>query len=375
MKNKWKKIIITIVLILVLLGTLIPVGMYLGSSDFRVWADKNILRKNVEENSLPIIDMNSNDNTNVYVYASSILTLENNELTIYNKSAKKVGTINVSITKPLFCSSGDYLLVADEGGTKVYLVYNDTIQWEKDVEGQIVAITVNKNGAAGVIVKGTAYKSVIIMYDITGNESFKTFLSTTSATNLAISDDNKYLSFIEINTTRATIASKVKTIDAEKALSNPSESIINTYDANADELLLKLKYKNDKLTVLADDGAYLYENGQKEKIVDVTNASFIDINLDGYVASIQDNNDGKTELQLRNVENQKVNTYLPTEVIKRIYCNENCVAIDYGNKLEFVNNMGWLIKSFSSTQNIKNIIVGKSVVAIVYRDKIEVLEI
>ena len=62
------------------------------------------------------------------------------------------------------------------------------------MEGNVSYMTVNKNGAVGVVLTGTTYKSVIVMYGITGNEEFRTYLSSTVATSLAISENSEYLS-------------------------------------------------------------------------------------------------------------------------------------------------------------------------------------
>lgn len=49
--------------------------------------------------------------------------------------------------------------------------------WETEVEGNVSKIDVNENGYVSIILKGTTYKSVIVVYDAKGNELFKTYLS------------------------------------------------------------------------------------------------------------------------------------------------------------------------------------------------------
>ena len=213
------------------------------------------------------------------------------------------------------------------------------------------------------------------MYDINGKENFKTFLSTTSATDISLSEDGKYLAFIEINTLGATISSKVKNISVSKAISTPSEAIVNTYDANPNVLFMKIKYNKNKIAVLGDEGVYSLYNGSSEKILNIdNNISFIDIDLDGYVASVKEES-GKFDLNFTGVDNTKVNTYLVNDTVKNIYCNDNITAIDVGSRVEFINSNGWLAKKFNSNQNIKDIIIGKTVAVIVYKDRAEVISL
>ena len=375
MNKKLKKIIVNSLLLLLIITIIVLIGMYLGSSNFREWTDQHVLGKEITNNNLPSIDINSKDKTYVYAYSDNVVTLENNNLKIYNKSGKETNEINVSASNPKFYSSGDYLLIGDEGGSKLYLIYDNSLQWEKEIDGQISQITVNKNGAVGAIVTGTTYRSVIIMYDITGEEKFKTFLSTSNATDVAISDNNEYLSFIEINTSGATINSKVKTISVDKAISTPEESLVYTYETDANVLLMKINYKKEKVVAFADNGVYVYSNGKNEKILSVdNNISFVDINLNGYVACIREEAD-KFELSIINIENGKINTYLLRDATKNLYCNNDTIAIDVGNKVEFVTNGGWLIKKLSTHQNIQNIFLGKNMATIVYKDRIEILSL
>lgn len=380
MKNNVKRIISLVIASIIFLIITIMVGMYIGNSSFRLWIDKNVLKRNIAEEELPTIDIEESKNTSVYAYGNYIAIIEDNTLSIYNKSTKKLETIDVSITTPKFASNGNYLLVADEGKSSMYLIYNDSLQWEKEVEGKIAQVTVNKNGAVGVIITGTTYKSVVIMYDIDGNENFKTYLSTTTAIDLAISEDNQYLSFIEINTSGTTIVSKVKTISVEKAKSSPNEAIINTYETDSNVLLLRIKYYREKLVAYADDAIHIYSNGNDEKIFTISSdTSFVDINLNGYICIIRENSDKNSsneyELDMLNVESKKTNAYFVNDTVKAINCYENIVAVNMGNEVDFINTNGWLVKKFTSFRNIKEIIVGDGVAAIVHKDSVEIIDL
>lgn len=380
MKNNVKRIISLVIASIIFLIITIMVGMYIGNSSFRLWIDKNVLKRNIAEEELPTIDIEESKNTSVYAYGNYIAIIEDNTLSIYNKSTKKLETIDVSITTPKFASNGNYLLVADEGKSSMYLIYNDSLQWEKEVEGKIAQVTVNKNGAVGVIITGTTYKSVVIMYDIDGNENFKTYLSTTTAIDLAISEDNQYLSFIEINTSGTTIVSKVKTISVEKAKSSPNEAIINTYETDSNVLLLRIKYYREKLVAYADDAIHIYSNGNDEKIFTISSdTSFVDINLNGYICIIRENSDKNSsneyELDMLNVESKKTNAYFVNDTVKAINCYGNIVAVNMGNEVDFINTNGWLVKKFTSFRNIKEIIVGDGVAAIVHKDSVEIIDL
>lgn len=376
-----KKKIIIILSSMIVIAIIVVLGLYIGNSKTRLWMDKYILRKELAEDDLPSIKVEDIENIKVHAYSSYIATVDNNTLNIYNQSAKKEATINISVTNPKFASSGKYLLVADEGGENLYLIYNDNLQWQKKMDGNISQISVNKNGAVGVVLTGTTYKSVIVMYDIIGKEAFKTFLSSTTATDVIISNDNKYLSFVEVKTSGMSIESRVKTISVEKAKSMPKESIIHTYTMNPNTLVLKIKYKKDKITALCDDSVHVLSNGEDEELFKIDNSiSFVDVSVEGYACKVTEGGansllKNEYELQIENIDNKKSNSFMINSTVKDLYCSNDIIAISQGGEIEFVNTRGWLIKRFSTIQNIKDITIGENIVGIVYRNRIEVMSI
>ncbi len=375
-----KKVIIMIILSIIVIAVIVAIGLYLGNSSIRLWVDKNILKKDIGEENLPFIAIEESDNIKAFAYSNYIATVGNGALTIYNSDANVVTTINVSITNPKFSANGRYLLLADENGENLYLIYNDSLQWHKELEGNISQITVNQNGAVCVVLTGTTYKSIMVMYNINGNEEFRTYLSNSTATDVAISDDNKYLSFVEIKTTGTVIESLVKTISIEKAKNVPRESIVYTYTTNSNTLILNIKYKNNKIVTFCDNSIHIFSEGNDEELLKIDNKiNFADINLNGYICSINESKSGlinsEYELKIRNIENKKENIYNINSTVKNLYCNNDIIAVSLGNEVEFVNTNGWLVKKFTSIQNIKDITIGDNVAGIIYKDKIEVLSL
>ena len=288
-KKAVKKGFIIGFIIIIVLALIVITGLYLGNGYVRLWMNKYIFKKDIGEEDLPVIEIENSDSVSVYAYSNYVTTLSDNTLTIYNSSANVVTTINVTITSPKYYSNGKYLLLADGNGSDLYLIYNDSLQWHKQMDGNISQITVNKNGAVGVVLSGTTHKSVIVTYNINGNEEFRTYLSTTTATDLVISEDNKYLSFVEIKTSGTVVESVVKTVSVEKAKSVPNEAIVYTYTTNSNTLILKIRYKNNKIVAYCDTGIHIFSKGNDEEILTIDNKmNFADINLNGYICSIRE---------------------------------------------------------------------------------------
>lgn len=71
---------------------------------------------------------------------------------MYNKFGNEEYSLDVQISNPLFETNGDYLCVAEKGGQKLYLIHNKNIVWQKDIEGNISNINVNKNGFVSIVI-------------------------------------------------------------------------------------------------------------------------------------------------------------------------------------------------------------------------------
>jgi len=378
MKKK-KKII---VLIILLVGIIFAVtfGLYTGDENARTWIDKNVFRKDLSEEDLPYIDIDENESLEVITYDEYVATFSENTLTIYDSNAKFKTTLNLSIAIPIYKAKGKYLLIGDQGNSNLYLINGETIQWSKELEGTINNIAVNSSGSTGVVYEGTSYKSVIAMYNYSGEEIFKTFLSSTLATDVIISNDNKYLSFVEMNTAGTVIDSKVKTVAIDKVRSDPDSAIIYTYTAKQNEVIIKIAYDNKKIIVYTDEGMYVYYEGQIEEIVAFEkNVSFADINIDGHICIIEEvaENilDNQYNVRIVDIDSEKESLYQLKSAVRSINCNSKIIAACTGNEISFINSSGWLVKKFSSTQNIKSVEMGEKLIAIVFKNKIEILKI
>lgn len=379
-----KKLIISTVIIAIILILLILVVAYSSSKPFRKWMDQYIFRKNVSQEKLASISLEYDSNVNVIAYNRYICVLAESMLRQYNTSGELASEIKLEISNPVYSVNNKYLAISEKNSSKVYLVSDSKILWQKEVDGKVSKIDVNKNGYVSVILTGTTYKSVILTFDNKGNELFKTYRSSTTAMDATISNDNKYLGFAEIDTTGTLIQSNIKIISIEKAKESPSDSIIYTYNAPSNCLVSNIDYKNkNKLVCNFDDGIRTIQDNQDEMIMSFEEEdkkiNAADIQLNNCVYRAIEKTTGlfkaDTVIEIMNVDNKKETVYTIEGVAKKIYSYENIIAINLGQEIDFINTSGWLIKNYSSSQDIQDIIIGNNLAGIVYRDKVEIINL
>ena len=376
-----KKVVISLVIILLLIIFCVLFVLYNKNNTTRAFIDNYIFRKNISSDNLPTVEFNSDDITAIYAYDKYIALLNKNSLTAYSSSGKKEFTIDLAIGTPIAATNGQYLVIGEKNSQKIYLVNGQNILWQKDVEGQIVRVAVNKNGYVSVVVTGTTHKNRVTTIDPNGKELFYTYFSDSTAIDVSISNDNKYLAIAEINTSENSLQSNVKIISMEAATSNPTNSVIYIYPANSGEIISYIKYQDKgKLVCMYDTSIHIIQDKSDTKIIDISSKKdlFADIHLKDNFMRITEKSSGlfaEVVLEITDVYSQKVCTYTADSVPKSVIANYNTIAIFYGTEIDFVNTNGWLVKKYHSFQEIKSIVVGTNIAGIIYKDKLEILSL
>lgn len=379
-----KKMIITISIIVLALVIGITMLLYYSSRDVRNFLDQYLFRKNVTQEKLESIELDYDSNINVIAYNKYICILAENKLMEYNSSGKLEHEINLEINNPVYSVNNKYLAISEQNSSSLNLISDSKILWTKNIDGNISKINVNEKGYVSVILTGTAYKSVIVVFDKDGNELFKSYLAKTIAVDTSISNDNKYLAYAEVNTTGTTIKSNIKVISVDRAKNDQEDPMIYTYSADSNKLIVNIEYhKNGQLTCMYDTEISSIKDENNTVLMDLTekgkNINFCNINLDNNVYRAVEENEGlfntNTIIEIRETGNGKTTVYTVEGVAKDINSFNNVIAINLGQEVEFINTKGMLLKRYSSVQEVQNVVIGNGIAGIIYKDKVEIINL
>ena len=379
-----KKLIIAISVGVILLIIGIMMLLYYSSRDVRNFLDQYLFRKNITQEKLDTIQLDYNSNVHVFAYNRYICVLAENKLIEYNTSGNVEHEIDLEVSDPVYSVNNRYIAISERNGSKINLISGSDILWTKDVDGNISKINVNENGYVSLILTGTSYKSVIATYDDEGNELFKTYLSTTTAVDTTISDNNQYLAIAEINTAGTSIQSNIRIVSIEKAKQEPAESIIYTNQAESNKMVVNIEYQgNDKIVCMYDDEITVLQNENNNQVMSLSednkNINFANINLDGFIYRTVEETEGlfntNTVLEIKEIDRDRTNVYTIEGAAKYVYSYNNIIAVNLGQEIEFINTSGWLIKRYYSTQEVQNIVIGNGMAGIIYQDRVEIVNL
>ncbi len=379
--NKKKIVIaISIFLVVAVIGTII--GMYLNNNSFRDWIDKNILRKEVMQDKVSTIEIEDGQTANVVAFNKYIGILNKNKFSIYGSSGNEETSLEIQISNPLFNSADRFLAIAETNGKRLYVIENKDISWQTQVEGNILQVVINKNGYVAIVTEDTINKAVIALYNPQGKQLFNAYLSSTRAVDVSISNDNKFLAIAEVDTSGTMIKSSIKVISVEKASSDPTNSVENTYQLENDKLLTNIKYQDkNKLVCMYTDELRVIEDGNDNQLIDDSNKTLIaqSIELNNYACIVEEESSGlfsaNSKLTIIDTNNKGTKEYSAESVAGNIYTNGNIIALNLGTEVEFVSTGGWLVKRYVANQEITNVVLSQNLAGIVYRDKIELVNL
>lgn len=377
-----KKVVIVSIMAFLLLLIIILIIIYCNNASFRKWTDKNILRKEIEQGNTVSLEFNGETNSSVYAYDKYIVILENKVLKIYDTIGAEVASITTEINNPIFDTAGKYLVVAEENGENVYLISGRKMLWNTDIEGKIIEVQVNENGYVGIVISDISYKNIIDIYDLNGKSQFKTYVATNKVVDISISKNNQYLAIAEVDISGVMLQSSIRVISMEKAKTDPSNSIINTYYSEFGKLIMNIEYQNkDRILCMYNDSIESIENEKIKPLTKLENQkiSFATIELKNNIVTVEeketDKYTGMSSVSIMNVSNCKIKKYETDEIAKEIYTYENVIGLNFGTDLHIINTNGWLMKKYISNQEINKIVMSNKVVGIIYRDRIEIIDL
>ncbi len=377
-----KKILILLAVIAIIICMILTISLYLAQRSFRDWVDINLLGKNVTENDMQIISLNTDKNNQIHVYSKYIAILNDKYVTLYNRYGEKVDDINLDINNGVFDSSDKYFVVGEKSGNDICLIFDKTYLWSGSVEGQILQVHVNQNGYVATVSEDITHKSILTVYNSEGAKLFTSYFSSTRIIDVSISKDNKNIVIGELDTTGTVIQSYVKVISVENAQKDSKNTITYVHNLEAEELITNVEYQDKgQISYVYDNGINIIKNEENQEIIkiDNENITYIANNLNNDVVYVEEEMAGlfksSSNVHIVDTSNNQDKIYELENVSKEVYTTSNTIAINEGTEIYFINTDGWLMRKYTAKQEITDVKFSDNLAAIIYKDKIIIVEL
>lgn len=381
-KEKIKKLALLISLLIILITIIVLIIVYIFNVQFRNWCDKHILGKEILQEDTREIEIDGDENPQVYAFDKYICLFRRKTIEFYNKVGTKVGEIETNINNAKFASAGRYLAICEQDGKEFYLIDGKEKVYENEVDGTISQINVSRSGFVSVVLSNNSYKSIVSVYNKEGKEIFKTNLVTSRVVDVSISQDSQYLAIAEVDISGILTKSTIQIVSIELAQTKPAEAIVYKYEVPEGKLIINVEYQEkQKLICMYNDSIEVLQEQKSSELVGFENrkTTFMTIELNNRIAILEEKTTGEytsdTYVNIINPENKREIKYIANGVVKSLYTSNKRIAINTGSELHIIDTNGFLVKKYISSTEINDIVMTDSLVGVIYRDKIQIINL
>lgn len=309
-----------------------------------------------------------------------LIIIESDQVSTYTYSEVPIYTVQTALREVVSDSESSYSIIGEVSSGKLVLLNEKGKLWDFNVNGEILTVSVNKNGYVACIYSKSGYKSLIKVIKPTGEEMFTNYLASTYAVDVEISNDNKYLALAEVNTEGITLESSVKIIDMNKAV----DETIKTVKLDNNTLLLDVEYTDKNELLMLEDNRIekLSDDYQRQLIREYRQGEVSHITIEngnnGILVEKVDTGIFSTEYLVKIYSDyNEWKEYKLNGTPKQIYAQEKLVAVDMGNEILFLNTNGRLVKRCELNGQVKEICLYRNggMAALVFRDRIEIVKL
>lgn len=157
----------------------------------------------------------SKQNT-AYPYGDNIIVVNNEEIIGVDKDGKEIFNLPAQTSSPLVKTAGQYIILADCGGTEVYIINDGEIVNNFSAENTIINCSINEKGRAVLVTNETSYRNVITAYNTRGEEVYKWKNSDFYVTDAVMSYDGSRLAATYISTDSRKLTGGVIMVDVRQ---------------------------------------------------------------------------------------------------------------------------------------------------------------
>lgn len=204
------------------------------------------------------IDISGANMTAITKADNYIVTIGDSYLTYYDHNGGEVNRYPCTYSSALMRTAGQYVLLAEQNGTRLQLSTRSAIQVEMTADNRIISAAVCAAGRFAVLTQsGQGYSVKVTVYDRNGDEIYSRSRQPL-ATAVALSPNGKEVALLSAQADNGVFTS---TLDTFPLAGGQTEA--NYTHSQIDTLFYRLEYlNNDVLAAISDEGV-LFANTRK----------------------------------------------------------------------------------------------------------------
>ncbi len=126
----------------------------------------------------------------------SLITVAANQIRVLDERSSVLYQAGVRFLSPDLATGGDVAAAYDIGGTTLYVLDSKGLRWQKEVEGDLIAVTVNLHGYVTATYNKSGAKAAVTVWDRDGSPVFTFLSSERFVMTAALSRDDRTLAAV-----------------------------------------------------------------------------------------------------------------------------------------------------------------------------------
>jgi len=347
-----------------------------GNSDWR--SIFNSIKKkimNTNSSSISSIQIDPGEKSSYYTYKSGIVCVNANGIKYYNLQGKEEWREERSLGNPLVRATEKYLLVGDTISKTLYLFNGKNLLWEKTVDGEIVAASVNEKGFIGVIYKGNKSKLVVEVLDNRGTKKMTRYYSNNYAVDVQVSPDNKFVAIGEMDVNGLKVSAGVGVIPIG------TEMYSSFFEEGS--VFAGLNYIDKELILVLDDRIInVKHDGTKTIIAQLPKeeVASVDSGNGKYIVILEKTNkflNAANSLKVLNDRGKEIGSYKIPGRVTNIDSDRDIIAVNSGDKVIFLNSSGGEVSRFNPKKEVREVMLfhDGNHAAVMYPDRVDIVNV
>lgn len=316
-----------------------------------------VLNKKITSKDAVQVEL-ANSNNVVLPFLDKVLIQSENTITCYSKLGNKEWEIKLEdMVNAKIATSGKYIQVINKDKNLVYVFKNKYEVARIKLEGKIYSGSINSNGDSVIEYNSNGTKTALAIYNNSGKIKYNVKLSNKIIGKYILSDNSRYLAYIDVNIDGISANTNVNVID----LKNISEDKTNYKTAYTIEnsLAYDIYWINSKLVIRTEDENVIYNaSNEKRSDFEIGSKAIVEIQNDNknFVYTYIDGS-GNYKLDIARMGKEKIKIIELNEEAKHLLYENGISYVCYNKKIEAYNNFGMKIKEYDS-----DIVITKPVV-------------
>ncbi len=207
------------------------------------------------------LEIGSGSVQDMLMLGDSTVVIKNDELALYNRTAKKVAAQTHSYSKPMTSVQQSRILFCDRVTGRYMIIDRSDKLREEELQSETYACTLAENGSYAFSIRTDGAASMVSYYSSSFKKVFDFKCADEYIIGLSISPNGKQLAMIGVGSKDACIYSKLYIINIK------NQEVINSFDFDGESLHTVLYSDNNNIIVVGENAyTVIKNNSEKEKI-------------------------------------------------------------------------------------------------------------